>query len=237
MSGAGSAPGPWWVVVAAILAGAVVGHLLGRALATGDYRLDDEQTQDDGTARLVRARPVVASISLAILWGLLAWRLGGLSAGAGLPAYLLLAWAAVALAWVDVDVHRLPQGLTRFVLPALLLLLGIAALTTGDGAALLRALVAMAAAYAVYLALALIAAGGFGLGDVTLAALVALPLGYLGWWHVVVGLVVAHLAGGLVAVAGLLLRRFGAKTALPFGPFLLGGALVALLAPLQVLGA
>lgn len=221
-------PAPWWVVTAVTLAGLVLGMLLARDLATTGYRLDDE----------VDRRPpfpsLVITVAVPVLWGILAWRLGGLSAGAALPAYLLLAWAGVALFWIDLDVHRLPEGLTLPVIPLLLVLLTVASATTGDWSALLRAAICGAAGWLVYAVLAFVVPGGLGLGDATLGGLVAIPLGYLGWGVPVLGFCVAYLVAGAVALVGLVTRRLSLRSHIAFGPFIVVGALVALLARFQL---
>jgi len=159
----GQAPPPWVCLLVA-LAGVPVGLLMSRRLVTGGYRLDDELGQPPPTVGWLVAAVVPA------LWGVLAWRVGGLSRGAVLPAYLLLAAVGVALFWVDVDVHRLPEALTLPCLPAVALLLAIASATTGDWGALARAVACGVAAWVAYVILALAVPGGLGLGDATLGA-------------------------------------------------------------------
>jgi prepilin signal peptidase PulO-like enzyme (type II secretory pathway) len=78
------------------------------------------------------------------------------------------------------------------------------------------------------LALALVARGGFGLGDVKLIAMLGVVLGGALPLAVVVGLLVAS----VVAVPLLVLRGRGAT--LPLVPFLAVGALVACVVPLRV---
>jgi leader peptidase (prepilin peptidase)/N-methyltransferase len=144
-----------------------------------------------------------------------------------LPAYLYLAAVSLALALIDLDVRRLPNAI---VLPSYaigaVLLLGAAA-AGGDWRAAIRGLVAMALLFALYLAIASGYRGGMGLGDVKLAGVLGLYLGWLGWSSVLVGAFAGFLLGGLVGVALLVTRRAGRRTALPFGPFMLTGALVA----------
>jgi leader peptidase (prepilin peptidase) / N-methyltransferase len=221
-------PAPGWLVALVTVAGAGLGWLLARELRTGGYRLDDEED------RPLPGRPAVLAVAVPVLWGVLAWRLGGLSQGAVLPAYLLLAWAGVALFWIDVDVHRLPEGLTLPVIPVLAVLLAVASATTGEWGALLRAVVCGAAGWLVYAVLAFVVPGGLGLGDATLGGLVALPLGYLGWGVPIVGFVVAYLVSGVVALIGLVTRRLSLRSHIAFGPFIVVGALVAVLVRFQV---
>jgi leader peptidase (prepilin peptidase)/N-methyltransferase len=115
-----------------------------------------------------------------------------------------------------------------------LVLLAIASATTGEWGALLRAVICGFGGWVVYAALAFLVPGGLGLGDATLGGLVALPLGYVGWSVPILGFVVAYLVSGLVAVVGLALRRLSLRSHIAFGPFIVVGALVAVLLRLQL---
>jgi leader peptidase (prepilin peptidase)/N-methyltransferase len=79
------------------------------------------------------------------------------------------------------------------------------------------------------LILALIARGALGLGDVKLAFLLGLFVGYLGWGHLVVAVLGAFILGGLVALVLLLTRRASRKDSIPFGPFMTTAAIVAVI--------
>jgi leader peptidase (prepilin peptidase)/N-methyltransferase len=151
-----------------------------------------------------------------------------------LPAYLYLAAISVALAAIDLATQRLPN---RIVLPSYLvgaaLLLGAAA-AEADWAAAARALLAMSALYAAYWTLAFVYPDGMGFGDVKLAGLLGLYLGWLGWSSVWIGTLTGFLLGGLAGMALLVTRRATGKTAIPFGPAMLAGALLAVLAAAPV---
>jgi len=146
---------------------------------------------------------------------------------ADLPAYLYLAAVSLALALIDLDVRRLPNTivLPSYGIGAALLLAAAAA--GHDWAAAARGLLAMALLFGLYLAIAYSYRGGMGLGDVKLAGVLGLYLGWLGWSSVLVGAFAGFLLGGLVGVALLATRRAARRSALPFGPFMLTGALVA----------
>ncbi|MCI0815565.1 MAG: prepilin peptidase [Chloroflexi bacterium] len=87
------------------------------------------------------------------------------------------------------------------------------------------------AGFVFFLAIVFLRPGGMGGGDVKLGGLLGLLLGLAG---VVIAVWVAVVAGGVVAAALLVLGKRGRKSEMPFGPFLAGGAAVALLAGSQV---
>ncbi len=180
--------------------------------------------------------PWLVAVTVPALWGLLAWQLGGVARGSVLPAYLLLASVGVALVWIDADVHRLPEGLTLPAIPAVALLLAVASLTTGDWGALGRAASCAVAGYLFYFILAYIAADGLGFGDVTLGALVSLPLGYLGWTQAVMGVVLTYLLSGAFSLVAIALRRVRLDGFIAFGPFIIVGSLAAVFVSYPFLG-
>ena len=144
-----------------------------------------------------------------------------------LPAYLYLGAVSLALALIDLDVRRLPNSI---VLPSYVVgagLLALPAATGPDWPAAGRALLAMAVLFLVFFAIAYLYRGGMGLGDVKLAGVLGLYLGWLGWSSVVVGAFGGFLLGGLVGIALMVARRASRRTPVPFGPFMLAGALLA----------
>ena len=152
------------------------------------------------------------------------WR--GLAADT--PAFLYLAAIAVALALIDLDTHRLPNVI---VLPSylvgLVLLAGAAGLD-GEWAPMWRAVLAGAILFVVYFVLLVVYPAGMGFGDVKLAGLLGLFLGWVGWGAVVVGAFGAFLLGGVFGGLLMLLRRANRKTGIPFGPWMLLGAALGL---------
>jgi leader peptidase (prepilin peptidase)/N-methyltransferase len=144
-----------------------------------------------------------------------------------LPGYLYLAAAAIALALIDLDVMRLPD---KIVLPSYAVaaaLLVPAALLTGDPAALLRGVIAAALLYLLY---RLLATWGMGGGDVKLAPLLGFHLGWLGWGAVAIGAFAGFLLGGLAGGILLATQAAGRKSRIPFGPYMLAGAFLAVFA-------
>ena len=164
-------------------------------------------------------------VATALLCALVAVRFG---LSWELPAFLFLAVVGVLLAVVDLRHRLLPN---RVVLPALAVgvaLLLLPAALAPAWPALLRAVEAAAVLFAVFLVLAMVSPGGLGMGDVKLAGLLGLFLGWLGWGPVAVGVVAGFLIQAVVALALLVTRRIGLRGELPFGPALLLGAAVAI---------
>ncbi len=127
--------------------------------------------------------PVVEALTGA-LFALLGWRFGFDWA---LPAFLYLGAIGIALALIDLDVHRLPNVLTLPSYVAGIALLGVAALAGHEPWSIVRALIGMVALYALYFLLVLLYPAGMGFGDVKLAGVIGLYLGYLSWGALVVG--------------------------------------------------
>lgn len=141
-----------------------------------------------------------------------------------LVAFLYLAAVSIALALIDLDVHRLPNAI---VLPSYIVaavLLGAASLLNGDFEALLRGSIGLVILWVAYLLMALAYPGGMGFGDVKLAGVLGLYLGYLGWGELAIGAFAAFLLGGLFAIGLVVVKRVGRKSGIPFGPWMLGGA-------------
>ncbi|MFE9598912.1 prepilin peptidase [Streptomyces hokutonensis] len=141
-----------------------------------------------------------------------------------LVVWLLAAPVAVLLALVDYRVHRLPDVLTLPLAAATLALLGIAALLPADAGSWLTALLGGLALGAGYLVLYLINPAGMGFGDVKLALALGTALGWYGWPVLVTGAFAGVLYGAVYGLGMVALRRAGRKTAIPLGPFMLGGA-------------
>ncbi len=175
----------------------------------------------------ISARYPLVEAGTAAVFLALAARIG---LSAALPAFLYLGAIGVALTLIDLDVKRLPDAI---VLPSYVvggILLGAAALGTGQYGDLLRAAFGMAILYGFYFLLALIYPAGMGFGDVKLAGVLGLYLGWLGWAELATGAFLGFFFGGVVGAVLVAVRRAGRKSKIPFGPFMLLGAFVAIMA-------
>ncbi|MEV5876919.1 A24 family peptidase [Streptomyces sp. NPDC052101] len=147
-----------------------------------------------------------------------------------LAVWLLLAPVGVLLAVIDIRVQRLPDPLTLPLAAAALALLGLAALLPEHAGHWPTALYGALALGAGYYALYLINPSGMGFGDVKLAVGMGAVLGWYGWSAVLLGTFAGFLLGALYGGALVVLRRAGRRTAIAFGPFLITGAFLGLLA-------
>ncbi|WCN81485.1 prepilin peptidase [Micromonospora sp. LH3U1] len=146
-----------------------------------------------------------------------------------LPVFLAVAAVGLVLAVVDLACLRLPDPL---VLVAGVLALGgltAAAVLAGTPGRLLGALAGAAVAGSAHVLLALLPGSRLGFGDVKLAAVLGLPLGWLGRDALLAGLLLPHLLHGGLVLGLLAARRVRRDTLLPLGPTLLAGAWLAVL--------
>jgi len=136
-----------------------------------------------------------------------------------------LVWGLV-LAFLDLDVRRLPDWLTLPAYPVAAALLALCSAATGDRDALFRAAACAGLAVIAFFLAALFSPGGegLGLGDVKLAGTLGALLGWWGWWTALYGLLTGFILGGLVAAVLLVGRRADRKSHLSFGPALIAGA-------------
>ncbi|MGO9079970.1 MAG: prepilin peptidase [Streptosporangiaceae bacterium] len=226
--------------------GAVAGLPVGTALRGPVFRLsvpsgEPDQAACSGCAAPLSGRlaagcehcgasfgaPAALELATAGVLALLLGRFGGQPAAA---AYVFLGVLGVALAMIDIAVQRLPDRLTLPAFPVLIVLLAGSATIEDDAGALMRALLGSLILAASYLLLALLRPGHLGGGDIKLAGLAGLALGWLGWGTVLTGSCLGFLLAAAASVALLATRRVTVRSSICFGPFLLGGTLLAILA-------
>ncbi len=145
-----------------------------------------------------------------------------------LTAHLVLLGVGMWLFVIDARTHRLPN---RIVLPALagtLLLVIVEALLLQDAARLIRSGLGMLLLGGFFLLLRLGSRGGIGGGDVKLAALIGVVLGWHGWTALAFGAAFAFVLAALYALVLMMLGRAGRKTRIAFGPWMILGAVLAI---------
>jgi leader peptidase (prepilin peptidase) / N-methyltransferase len=157
----------------------------------------------------------------AFAFGLLAQRFGGF---APMVQVVFGAWFASLVVGfaIDLDQRLLPDELTLPVIP-IALLLDLTGNNPLIGGALVPAIgVAVVVPLVLWLLSVPFGAGAFGIGDVKLLGGVGLMIGFT---RTISGLLSGLLAAGLVLAILLATRRIGRRTYVPFGPFLIFGAL------------
>jgi leader peptidase (prepilin peptidase) / N-methyltransferase len=170
-------------------------------------------------AKIARRYPLVEAATAALCVGAVLAR----PSAAGLALSVALILVLVPAALIDLE-HRVIPNRLNAVGALAALAIGVALDPAGEP----ERLIAAACAGGLLLIAAVAYPGGMGMGDVKLAAVMGLFLGRA----VAAAVMVALLAG--VLVGGLIIARKGAhagrKTAVPFGPFLALGGLVAVFA-------
>ena len=160
-------------------------------------------------------RLLVTALALACSFAWLAWRHG--------PGWVTIVHSAYAVIFViivgiDLD-HRLI--LNRVIAPAAIFALLVA--PTLPDMSLLRAIVGAVAGFVLLLLPALVRPGGLGGGDVKLAGFLGLAAGFPA---ILTALATGIILGGVVTLVLLLTRRVGRRDYIPYGPFLIAGAIL-----------
>jgi leader peptidase (prepilin peptidase)/N-methyltransferase len=148
-----------------------------------------------------------------------------------LAAFCYLATVGVPLAFIDARHKRLPDLLTLPSYPAALLLLGVAAPFVPSGSRhLVYGLIGMAAVWLFFVLQAFIYPAGIGWGDVKLSGVLGLYLGWFGAGALLAGMIGGYLLAAVTGIGLIVARRASRKSQIPFGPFMIAGALAVLLA-------
>jgi leader peptidase (prepilin peptidase)/N-methyltransferase len=227
------------------IAGALVGLLAGVALRGVVVRLSVPSGEPARTTCLTCVVPLprlvgircpgchsrlgpfpLLELTSAVTVGALAGRFAGTPEVA---AFCVLGAVGIALAAIDVRVQRLPDQLTLPAYPGVLALLAVGALGSHHAWPLTRSVLGGLAMGGVYLLLGLIGPGSIGGGDIKVASLVGLGLGWLGWRAVVDGAALGFVLAGMAGLILLATKRVTIRSHISFGPYLVGGALMAML--------
>ncbi len=169
--------------------------------------------------------PAVEALT-AILFTLLAVRFG---ASWSLPAEIAFVGGLIALAAVDFERYLLPRAILYPTLAMVAVGLVAAAAVTDEWRRLGVAVLCAAGAFGFFFAIHFLRPAWLGFGDVRLAALLGLALGWMGPWYLVIGFMIANLVGAAVGIGLILAGKATRSTALPYGVFLAAGAILALL--------
>jgi leader peptidase (prepilin peptidase)/N-methyltransferase len=228
----------WAALLGAVVAG--LGGLLVPMLvarvpepAPEERDTDAEPAADEPPKMLyaeIAARPglgVRSALVSAVVGALL-----GVATGLDWPLLWLLPLTPVAVALSVIDWHTrlLPRVVVVPATLAALAVVTVVGLATGERSALLWALGGMVGLRSFFWLLWFIRSAGMGFGDVRLAALVGLVLGWEGFDVLLLGAWIGFVSFALPGVALAVVRRDRSllRKPFPYGPFMLGGALVGL---------
>jgi leader peptidase (prepilin peptidase)/N-methyltransferase len=177
-------------------------------------------------AARISARYPLVELACAGLFAAMAARIGW---EPELAAYLPASAAMLGLSVIDLDTKRLPDVITLPVTAVTAVLLVVAAAVDDEWGDLGRALIGAVLAFAVLFAIHVVQPEGLGFGDVKLALLCGLLLGWFGLADVAIGLYGGFVLGAIIGVALIAGGRARFGRAIPFGPFLVAGTLAMVL--------
>jgi leader peptidase (prepilin peptidase)/N-methyltransferase len=173
----------------------------------------------------ISARYPIVEAFTGLAFAITAVRLGPSSS---LPAELIFVAGLIALAAVDLERYLLPRAI---LYPTLVLVAGALLLTaaiTGQWRRLVIAVICSVGAFAFFYLINFIRPAWLGFGDVRLAALLGLALGWMGPWYLFIGFMAANLLGAAIGIALIVANKARRTTPLPYGVFLAAGSLLAL---------
>ena len=168
----------------------------------------------------------VPVVLLGGLLGALTYRQFGFSIE--LFAFGLMIAMCIEQSIIDYTTHRLPRGVTFRAAIVGGPLLALAAINHDDNGRIGVMFASFIVTLVLFAMLSALSKGGIGGGDVRLAPVLAMFLGWLGASHVYIGLGVGFILGGIAAGGMLVTRRASVSTRIAFGPFLCIGAVIAL---------
>lgn len=145
-------------------------------------------------------------------------------------AHLALLGIGAWLLVIDARTHRLPNWIVLPMLGGVMVLTIVDALVTGANASLIRAAAGMLFLGGFYTLMRAASRGGIGGGDVKLAVVIGLVLGWHGWQALAIGAASAFVLAALYALVLMALRRANRSTRIAFGPWMIIGAILGVVA-------
>jgi len=180
----------------------------------------------------LRGKYLVVHLVMVGLWLLAAWRFDEAPV-LELAAFLLLFGALLALAVIDIELFRLPDLIVLPLLAVSIPLIAVSSLIQDEPMRIRYALAGGALYFGFLFVAHLVYPRGMGFGDVKLAAVMGLYVGWLGTSYstalalVLWAMLIGFVAGSVVGIILMAARRRSAP--IPFGPFLALGTVVAVL--------
>ena len=173
-------------------------------------------------------RKPINKVPVALLGGLLgALTFNKFGFSLEMVAYGLMIAMCIEQSIIDYTTHRLPRGVTFRAAIVGGPLLTLAAINHDDNSRIGVMFASFIVTLVLFAMLSALSKGGIGGGDVRLAPVLAMFLGWLGASHVYMGLGSGFILGGVVATGMLVTHRANTSTRIAFGPFLCIGAVIA----------
>lgn len=159
---------------------------------------------------------------------------GGLAARVGmhwyLPAFLIFMASLLALAVIDLEHMVLPKKVIYPSLAGMIVVFVGAAAVDREWHRLLVAGICAISWFLLFFLLNLISPRILGFGDVRLAPMLGLGLGWFGVRYVILGFFTANLVGAVIGVTLIAMKKIKRNQPIPYGVFLAIGAVIAILA-------
>jgi leader peptidase (prepilin peptidase)/N-methyltransferase len=182
-------------------------------------------------ARIAVRYPIVEALT-AVLFALTAVRFG---ASWTLLPELAFVGGLIALATVDLEHFLLPRAIVYPTLGLVAAGLLIAAGATGQWKRLGIAAACGLGSYLFFYVIHFVRPAWLGFGDVRLAGLLGLALGWLGPWYLLIGFMAANFVGAFIGIALIAAGKATRRTKMPYGVFLGAGSVFALLVGASVI--
>jgi leader peptidase (prepilin peptidase)/N-methyltransferase len=214
------------LVVGCTIVGLVVGWLLDPVITRVPKKQPVFGPPTDDEPPVSNARRVFVTVLTGALFGAVAARFEDSWL---LPAYLVFTAGLVALAVIDFETYLLPNRIVYPLTGAMLVLLAAGTALEGDFDAYLRGLLAGVLWFVFFFIVNWFVPRAMGFGDVRLSFSLGLALGVLGWGDALVGFFLGFFYGAVIGLVLIVAQRRKAKQQIPFGPFLVAGALTAVL--------
>ncbi len=170
-------------------------------------------------------RPAVLALVGAAVLGAFGARFG---ADVVLAAYAVFGLSMVAISAVDLERYIIPNRIIYPTLALLIPLLVLASAVDHRWGSLGRAAICGAVAFSGFFVLHVAVPKGMGFGDVRLAGVIGLAVGWLGFGHAFVGFFAGFVLGAVIGIIFIVATGGGRKTRIPFGPFLAAGAVLSI---------
>ena len=162
----------------------------------------------------------------AAVFGLMAWAVPDLAV---LPAFLVFAATMVTLTVTDFQTKLIPNRILGPATAIGVVLLAAGGVATGEFTSIAHAGIGGLAYFGALFAMALLARGALGFGDVKMSFIIGVFTGYISLGSVLVAGIGAFIVAGVVSVALILARAANRKHMIPFGPFMTTAGIAAVI--------